>query len=117
MLITRPFVYSESLQHPTIAILLIKVLIFFDHSVVHLFQSNQRFHATEYRGPTRFGKALNLIFPKLSLKNIRGLRKDAWHNDLRLRPTIPGRGILTEKLGGGVQHASCNPYPISDQNL
>ena len=29
MLITRPFVYSESLQHPTIAILLIKVLIFF----------------------------------------------------------------------------------------
>ena len=71
MLITRPFVYSESLQHPTIAILLIKVLIFFDHSVVHLFQSNQRFHATEYRGPTRFGKALNLIFPKVSLKNMR----------------------------------------------
>ena len=47
---------------------------------------------------------------------MRGLRKDARHNDLRPRPTIPG-GVLTEKLGGGVRHASCNPYPISDQNL
>ena len=27
------------------------------------------------------------------------------------------RGVLTEKLGGGVRHASCNHYPISDQNL
>ena len=36
MLITRPFAYNESLQHPTIAVLLIKILIFFffDHSVV-----------------------------------------------------------------------------------
>ena len=31
-------------------------------------------------------------------------------------PKIPG-GVLSEKLGGGVQHASWNPYPISDQNL
>ena len=29
-----PFAYNESLQHPTIAVLLIKILIFFDHSVV-----------------------------------------------------------------------------------
>jgi len=29
MLITRSFAYSESLQHPTIAILLIKIFIFF----------------------------------------------------------------------------------------
>ena len=28
-----------------------------------------------------------------------------------------GGGVLPEKLGGGVQHASWNPYPISDQNL
>ena len=31
-------------------------------------------------------------------------------------PKIPG-GVLPEKLGRGVQHASWNPYPISDQNL
>ena len=30
-------------------------------------------------------------------------------------PKIPG--VLPEKLGGGVRHASWNPYPISDQNL
>ena len=29
-----------------------------------------------------------------------------------------GGGVLiAEKLGGGVQHPSWNPYPISDQNL
>ena len=27
------------------------------------------------------------------------------------------RGVLPKKLGGGVWHASWNPYPISDQNL
>ena len=27
------------------------------------------------------------------------------------------RGILPEKFGGGVQHPSWNPHPISDQNL
>ena len=27
------------------------------------------------------------------------------------------RGVLPEKLGGGVQPASQNPYPIYDQNL
>ena len=32
--ITRPSAYNESLQYPTIAVLLIKILIFFDHSVV-----------------------------------------------------------------------------------
>ena len=43
------FAYSESLQHPTIAILLIKILIFFRPlSSVHLLQSNQRFQAIEF---------------------------------------------------------------------
>ena len=28
-----------------------------------------------------------------------------------------GGGILSEKLGGGMRHASWNPYPISDQNV
>ena len=28
-----------------------------------------------------------------------------------------GEGVLPEKLGGGVQPASQNPYPIYDQNL
>ena len=27
------------------------------------------------------------------------------------------RGVLPEKLGGGVRHASWNPYPFSDQDL
>ena len=30
---------------------------------------------------------------------------------------LQGGGVLREKLGGGVRHASWNPYPISDQNL
>ena len=42
--------------------------------------------------------------------------RNAWHNDL---PFVSQkfRGVLPEKLEGGVQHASWNPYPISDQNL
>ena len=45
----RPIAYNESLQHPTIAVLLIKILIFFlPLSGVHLFQSNQRFEAIEF---------------------------------------------------------------------
>ena len=84
------------------------------------------------RGPTRFGKALNLIFPKLSSQNMsgfdqrtilspsfHGLSKNAWHNDhpfvykIRQKPW----GVLPEKLGGDVRHPSWNPYPISEQNL
>ena len=43
--------YSESLQQPTIAILLIQILIFFRPlSSVHLLQSNQRFQAIEFVG-------------------------------------------------------------------
>ena len=38
------------------------------------------------------------LWPKIRTKNSRG-------------------GVLPEKLGGGMQHASWNPYPISDQNL
>ena len=44
-----PFAYDESPKHPTIADLLIKILIFFRPlSSVHLFQSNQRFQAIEF---------------------------------------------------------------------
>ena len=44
------FAYNDSLQHATIAVLLIKIPIFFNHSVVfmHLFQSNQRFQVIEF---------------------------------------------------------------------
>ena len=65
MLITRPFAYNESLQHPTITVLLVTILMFFNHSVVFTCSK-------VIRGPTRFGKALNLIFPKLSSQNMRG---------------------------------------------
>ena len=45
----KPFAYNESLQHPTIAVLLIKILIFFRPlGSVHLFQSNQLFQAMEF---------------------------------------------------------------------
>ena len=51
MLITRPFAYNESLQHQTIAVLLIKILIFFRSlSSVHLLQGNQRFEVIEFVG-------------------------------------------------------------------
>jgi len=44
-----PFSLNESLQHTTIAVLLIKILIFFRPlSSVHLFQSNLRFQAIEF---------------------------------------------------------------------
>ena len=44
-----PFAYTENLQHPTIAVLLIKILIFLRPlSSVRLFQSNQRFQAIEF---------------------------------------------------------------------
>ena len=45
--------------------------------------------------------------------------RNAWYNDppvvykIRRKP----RGVLPQKLGKGVRHASWNPYPISDQNL
>ena len=55
MLITRPFAYNESLQHPTIAVLLIKILFFPTTSkVINAFK----------RWPTHLEKALNLTFPK-----------------------------------------------------
>ena len=49
MLITRPFAYNESFQHPTISVLLIKILTFFFPllSSVPLLQSNQRFQLIE----------------------------------------------------------------------
>ena len=45
---------------------------FYFRPSVHLSQSNQRFQANRIRGLTRSGKALNLIFPKHSLQNMRG---------------------------------------------
>ena len=43
---------------------------------------------SKIHGPTRLGKALNLIFPKLSSQNMRGLfpvsmvsARNAWHNE------------------------------------
>ena len=68
------FAYNESLQHPTIAGLLIKILLFlvFDRYSAHLFQSNS-VKSDRIRGPTCSGKVLNFIFPMLSSQNVRGL--------------------------------------------
>ena len=46
--------------------------------------------------------------------------RNAWQNDLPFvsqKSDQKFRGVLPEKLGGGVRHVSWNPYPISDQNL
>ena len=50
MLLTRPFAYNESLQNPTIVVLLIKILIFLPLMIssFHLFQSNKLFQAIEF---------------------------------------------------------------------
>ena len=90
--------------------------------------SSDRIH-----GRTCFGKALNLIFPKLSSQNMRdfdhvmilspsfhGLHKEhlaQWPLICVQNTMKKSRGGLPEKLGGGVWHTSWNPYPISDQNL
>ena len=47
--------------------------------------------------------------------------RNAWHNDppylTPKRQKCRGGGVVPEKLGGDVRHASWNPYPTSDQNL
>ena len=79
MLITRQFAYNNSLQYPTISVLLIKILIFFfDHSVV--FSCSKVINAFK-----RFRKALDLIFPKLSSLNMRG-----FDHATILSPSFPG---------------------------
>ena len=80
-----------------------------------------------------FRKNSNLLFPKLPSQNIRdfnhatilspsfhGLHEERlaqWPAfcDPQNGPKIPGD--TSRKIGWGVQHASWNPYPISDQNL
>ena len=44
--------------------------------------------------------------------------RNAWNNDppFLTQNDKNARGVLPEKLGGDVRHASWNPYPISDQN-
>ena len=48
MFITRPFAYNESLQHLTINVLLIKILIFSDYSVVFTCSKVINFQALEF---------------------------------------------------------------------
>ena len=53
-----------------------------------------------------------------SAPSFHGLRKERlaqWPPFCILNTTKDsGEGVLTEKLGEGVRHASYNPYPISD---
>ena len=70
MLITRPFAYNESLQHPTIAILLIKILIFFPPlNSVHLFQVINAFKRQNswtdiFRKSSKFNLSLSFLRKK-----------------------------------------------------
>ena len=101
MLITRLFAYNESLQHPTIAVLLIKILIFWQLSCVHSFQSNQHFQAIEFMD-RHVSKALNLIFPKLSLQNI--------HSSGYARILIPSFPWSPLGTPGTMTHLLCHKY-------
>ena len=56
----------------TIEVFLIKILLFFDHWSIHLFQSNQHFQAIIFIDRTRSGKARHLSLPKLSSQNMQG---------------------------------------------
>ena len=86
------FAYSESVQRPTIAILLIQILIFFRPlSSVPLLQSTTKLSSDRVRGPTCFRKALNLIFPKISSQNMRG-----FHPATILSPSF--HGVRKERL-------------------
>ena len=77
------------------------------------------------RGPTHFGKALNLIFPTISSQNRRGfdhatILSPSFHGVRKERlAQWPAFCVLNmtknpEKLVWRVRHASWNPYPISD---
>ena len=86
------------------------------------------------RGLTRFGKALNLIFPKLSSQNIVASTsqrflvpvstvstRNAWHNDppILTQKRQKCQGGTSRKNGWGCAARSLkkSAYPISDQNL
>ena len=132
MLITRAIcVQWKFTTSNHVAVLLIKILIFFSTTQqCSLVPLESTLPSDRIRGPTRFGKALNSIFPKLSLQNMRGfdhatilspsfhrLRKERlrqWPPISVWNTTKDPRGVLPEKLDGGVRHASWNPYPISD---
>ena len=75
----------------------------------------------------------HMCFPKLSSQNMCGFHhatilSSSFHGVRKERLAqwpafcVPNKtkkpvGILSENLGGGVQHPSWNLYPISDQNL
>ena len=52
-----------------------------------------------------------------SFHGVRKERLAQWPTISDPKITKNARGVLSEKLGGYVRHASWNPYPISDQNL
>ena len=66
------FAYNESLQHPTIAVLLSKILLFFFFRPLSTVFSCSIVIKLSSDGPTCFRKALHLIFPKLSSQNMGG---------------------------------------------
>ena len=85
------FAYSESLQHPTIAILLIQILIFFDHSVVFTCSKVIKAFKRQSSWTDTFPKSSKFIFPKLSSQNMRGL-----HHATILSPSF--HGVHKERL-------------------
>ena len=122
------FAYIESLQHPTIAILLIKILISFRPlSSVHLLRSNQHFQAIEFVD-RHVSDKLASITQRFLVPVSTVSARNAWHNGLLFvtpKTDQKFRGVLPEKLGGVCstlpetltlfQTKICDfPYPISD---
>ena len=85
MLITRPFAYNESLQHPTITVLLIKILPFFDYSVVFTCSKviNALKRTDTFRKSSKFVASITkrFLFPVSPVS-----ARNAWHNDPLLCP-------------------------------
>ena len=103
MLITRPFAYNESLQHPTI------IFFFPTTQKCSLVPKQSTLSSDRICGPTRFRKALNLILPKLSSQNMGG-----FNHATILRPTF--HGLRKERLAQWapicVQNTTKNALPI-----
>ena len=72
--------------------MLIKILIFFQTTQwCSIVPKKSRLSSDRIRGPTRFGKALNLIFPKLFSQNVR-----VFDHVTILSPSF--RGLRKERL-------------------
>ena len=107
------FAYIESLQHPTIAILLIKILISFRPlSSVHLLRSNQHFQAIEFVD-RHVSDKLASITQRFLVPVSTVSARNAWHNDPRsvTQTRQKSQGGTSRKIGWGCAARFLKPLP------